>query len=378
LGVARQEHLRLIQQGSYVWNTWREKHEGIIPHLICANLQGADLVGADLIHAEIPRAKLNAANLMGANLSGATAVGTDFTGAELGGANLINTTLSGAYLTGANLSLANLSGANLTQANLSGANLLHANLIGATLIGANLKGANLSGADLSGANLVHAELRDADLSLAILSQTILASLQLGGAKGLDTCQHLRPSVIDHATLGQSGRLPPVFLRGCGLPDSLIEYWASEPAPAVNVLTCLVGFTGKDLPFVELLQTDLQSKGVRCWLAPHDNLNGAKFRGAAGEWTGVCDQMILVLSANCVRSSWVEKQVQLSLAREREHQCRVLFPICLDNSPLEIDSRWAVDLRHDREIGDFRRWQYRTFFWQALERLVAQLKGKGPL
>src|SRR3954452_7113068 len=41
------------------------------------------------------------------------------------------------------------------------------------------------------------------------------------AKGLDQCRHFGPSIIDHQTLQKSGPLPPVFLRGVGLPDNLI-------------------------------------------------------------------------------------------------------------------------------------------------------------
>jgi hypothetical protein len=56
-----------------------------------------------------------------------------------------------------------------------------------------------------------------------VGSTIFGNTNLTGAQGLDTCRHSGPSVIDFQTLAISGPLPLVFLRGCGLPDSLIEY-----------------------------------------------------------------------------------------------------------------------------------------------------------
>jgi uncharacterized protein YjbI with pentapeptide repeats len=119
------------------------------------------------------------------------------------------------------LSHADLSGAaDLFAANLRGANLSDAHL-NADLTGADLTGANLSGADLSGAILHHADLRLADLTRASLLETVFADVNLTGVIGLETCEHLGPSAIDHRTLQKSGPLPLPFLRGVGLPDNLI-------------------------------------------------------------------------------------------------------------------------------------------------------------
>src|SRR6267143_1926318 len=76
-----------------------------------------------------------------------------------------------------------------------------------------LSGANLNSADLTRANLV-----DADLHGAQLWDTVFSDTTLSGAKGLDACAHRGPSTIDVRTLQKSGRLPEVFLRGCGLPE----------------------------------------------------------------------------------------------------------------------------------------------------------------
>jgi hypothetical protein len=81
--------------------------------------------------------------------------------------------------------------------------------------------------------------------------------------------HLGPSTIDHRTLLKSGRLPLAFLRGCGLPDTLIDYLPSLLSEAIEFYSCFISYSTKDREFAERLHADLQNKGVRCWFAPHD-------------------------------------------------------------------------------------------------------------
>ena len=179
----------------------------------------------------------------------------------------------------------NLSGANLAAANLRGAHLYGATLIEANLSGANLTGANLSGADLSGAqlneaylsraNLSGADLSKATLTGAYLGETIFANCSLDSAAGLDTCRHLSASTIEHRTLTKSGPLPLAFLRGCGLPDRLIDYLPSLLNQAVQFYSCFISYSTKDQSFADRLHADLQNKGVRCWFAPHDIQGGKK-------------------------------------------------------------------------------------------------------
>ena len=135
-------------------------------------------------------------------------------------------------LSGAKLSWADLNGANLWRADLSGAKLREADLNGADLSGAKLSGADLSGANLSrahlrGANLGRAVLSRTDFSMASFSETVLVNVDLSVAKGLKTIKHLGPSAIGIDTIYKSGgKIPEVFLRGCGVPENFIEYMHS--------------------------------------------------------------------------------------------------------------------------------------------------------
>jgi uncharacterized protein YjbI with pentapeptide repeats len=100
--------------------------------------------------------------------------------------------------------------------------------------------ANLSGAQLSGANFTHVHLKHADLSRANLSsadfsrvyfsvtdftdvssdETTFTNNDLSEVKGLETVKHRAPSSIGTDTLYRpAGKIPEVFLRGCGLQGS---------------------------------------------------------------------------------------------------------------------------------------------------------------
>ena len=87
--------------------------------------------------------------------------------------------------------------------------------------------------------------------------------------------HSGPSFLDHRTLARSGRLPLQFLRGCGLPDNLIEYLPYLLNEAIQFYSCFISYSTEDQAFAERLHADLQNNGVRCWFAPHDIRAGKK-------------------------------------------------------------------------------------------------------
>src|SRR5260221_1469946 len=175
--MANQEQLDILKQGAEVWNKWRQEHPEII----------LDLRGADL----------RQANLSGANLSQ-----TNLWDAQFGSLNV-------------------------GYADLRDANLSHAQLGGVDLSYVNLSGANLNGADLGGVNLSHANLNGADFTNAEMAGTALGDRDLRVVKGLEAVKHRSPSPLSINTIYLSGGdIPEVFLRGTGVPDSMIEYMRS--------------------------------------------------------------------------------------------------------------------------------------------------------
>src|SRR4051794_17585534 len=331
--MADEEHVDLLKQGVEVWNKWRQKNPDVK-----ADLHDADLSGADL-----DRANLGGANLGGANLRRANLNGADLRRANLGGAILNGADLGGAILRGADLG------------------------------GANLNGAKLNGADLGDAILNGASLSSADLSRATLYETVFVNTNLTRAKGLETCQHLAPSTIDHRTLQRSGPLPLAFLRGVGLPDNLIDYVPSLLNQPRQFFSCFISYSSKDQEFADRLHADLQNKGVRCWFAPHDMSWGAKTWDAIDEAIRLRDKVLLILSKNSIGSDWVEEEVTRALAEERSRKTTVLFPIRVDEAVLNTDEAWARGLRIQRNIGDFCLWKDHDAYQKVLERVLRDLK-----
>ncbi len=310
--MANEKHLALLQRGMDVWNAWRKENPEMKP----------DLSGADLRRADLHRADLSGATLYQADLSG------------IGGFRV--TVLTGADLREADLRKANLSEGFLVRA-------------------------NLSGADLSGATLYRTK----------LSETIFGDTDLTGAKGLDSCVHLGPSTIDHRTLMKSGRLPLDFLRGCGLPDTLINYLPSLNEP--QCYSCFISHSSKDEEFAKRLHADLQDKGVRCWFAPEDLKIGDKFRVRIDETIRIYDKLLLILSAHSITSEWVEKEVEAAMEKEREQKRTMLFPVRLDDAVMESKVGWAADILRTRHIGDFSRWKEHDVYQQTFARLLRDLK-----
>ncbi len=283
--------------------------------------------------------------------------------------DLLGAELSGANLTGANLIRANLiGGANLAEADLSEANLTEA-----TLSWAKLSGANLSEANLSKANLTEAMLTGAKMQEAMLFETVFANVNLSAVIGLETCLHIGPSTIDFRTLQRSGPLPLAFLRGVGLPDLLIDYLPSLLSQPVQMYSCFISYSSKDLDFAERLHADLQNKGVRCWFAPHDLPIGAKTWNSIDQEIKLRDKLLLILSQNSIASDWVEDEVNKAFAEERDRKQLVLFPARIDDTVMETSEPWARKLRDQRNIGDFRKWKDHDAYQKGLERLLRDLK-----
>jgi uncharacterized protein YjbI with pentapeptide repeats len=235
--TAHQEHVALGQQGAAAIAAWREAHPGERLHLAEADLAGANLRGANLQGARLSGAVLDGADLVGANLQradlrAASLEEADLTGARLQHASLVRAHLARAHLCWARLPRAHLHGAHLHEAHFQEANLQRAYLVGTDLSGADLRGVYLERADLQWANLQETDLRgarlqEANLHESVVGSTIFGHTHLHGVRGLDTCRHQAPSLLDVETCTCSGSLPADFLRGCGWSDARVASLAGR-------------------------------------------------------------------------------------------------------------------------------------------------------
>jgi len=275
----------------------------------------------------------------------------------------ISLELSGAYLSKVDLSGADFSATNLSDATLSYARLDYADL----------SKTNLSRAFLPAAILMRTNLTRANLYQATFGETVFTDVDLSTIQYIESCTHSAPSVLDHRTLMRSGRLPEVFLRGCGLPDSLINYLPSLLNEPVQFYSCFISYSSKDEEFAKHLHADLQNNGVRCWFAPEDMKIGDKIRPAIDESIRVYDKLLLILTEQSIKSAWVEKEVETAFEKEQRQQQTVLFPIRLDDAVMEAEEAWAADIRRTRHIGDFCGWKNHGSYRTAFDRLLRDLK-----
>jgi len=149
--------------------------------------------------------------------------------------------------------------------------------------------------------------------------------------GLLEATHAGPSIIDFQTLTRFENPPISFLRGCGLPENLIEYLPPLRDKAIQFYSCFISYSTKDQLFADRLYADLQNKGVRCWFAPHDLPIGAKTWDAVDEAIRLRDKLLLILSKASIASEWAEDEVNKAYAEERSRKETVLFPIRIDNT-----------------------------------------------
>lgn len=335
------KHVARLRKGAAEWNDWRRGRRQLL-----------DLTDADLHDVDLEAVDLSGADLTGANLSSAN--------------------LNDADLSNANLSRAKLTIARVTGADLRGADLRYAILGGAHLNFANLSGTNLSETNLTSADLNQANLNEANLSGALLYETVLANIDLSGATGLETCRHFGPSIIDFRTLAKSHPLPLEFLRGVGLPDNVIDYLPSLLSQPIQYYSCFISYSSMDDEFARRVHADLQSRGVRCWFAPHDLPIGGKILDEIDAAIRLRDKVLLILSEHSIGSDWVEDEVKTAYEEERRRKQTMLFPIRLDDAVMETKEAWAAKLRSDRNIGDFRQWKDHDRYREVFERVLRDL------
>jgi len=329
------DHLQLLRSGTGNWNRWRVENPNSKPDLDGADLRGADLKGGNL----------SSVNLFEADLSNANLVNTNFRNADLSRSTLDDADLSDADLQNANARFARLRNANLTSANLCFL--------------------NLQGADLRGAVLQAAE----------FGQTVLADTDLTGAKHLETCRFWAPVAIDCRTIIRSPHLPASFLRGCGVPEEMIESLPVLFRKPIHVYSVLIKSSASDRAFVERLSADLRARGLRCWtLRPDEAAQSPAHKpvmAIEGAFQPDDSRVLLVVSRHSTSTNWLERDAEHWIQNERLYNRKLLFAVRLDEVALGLSDRPGGMALKARAI-DFRRWKDRTPYMNALTGLLSTL------
>lgn len=425
--MANEEQLSMLKQGVKAWNEWRAEHRDAVIDLREADLN--DLIRPtkltedyrdetagwrlflwlkfygpdDLDFAEFKlndpildhnRTDLTGPNFHLANLGGAKLRGLNLIEANLSEANLYGADLSGARLNGADLSVALLRNADLSEAHLNGADLTDANLIGVNLSRADLNDTNLSRADLGTANLNGARLRRSRFSGSVASDTNFGNLDLSEVIGLEDVRHTGPSRVSTDTLVLSkGKIPEVFLRGCGLSDWEIEagnlynpelsneevnkilyrVYDLRATQALQISHLFVSYSRADNAFVEKLETHLNGKGIRYWRDIHDMKSG-RMEKQIDLAIRQNPTVLLILSEHSLSSDWVEHEVRTARSLEKELGRDTLCPVALDDSGK--NSSWpkrVMEQIMEYNILDFSDWRDDSKFDGTFRKLIDGLE-----
>jgi len=249
------------------------------------------------------------------------------------------------------------------------------NLTGANLISATLCDANLESAHVSRANLSNAQLARADLSGAHMWATSVTNIDLTDVVGLDRVDHGGPSSIGIDTLYKSqGKIPDEFLRGAGVPEEIIELAHSiRNGPPIQWYSCFISYSTIDKVFAERLHTDLESKGVRCWLFSEDAKWGETVWGEIDRGIKLYDKLVVVCSEHSLQSPAVLREIERGLQREDREKKNVLFPIRIDDY---IFDKWEHERKADvvkKVVGDFRQWKNHGAYQKSLVKLLQDLQ-----
>ncbi|MDP9309941.1 MAG: toll/interleukin-1 receptor domain-containing protein [Chloroflexota bacterium] len=362
--MANPEHLAILRQGMAVWNGWRQTNSTTLPDLSEADLQGIDLTRADLQGAQLTRAQLQHARLYRATL--------------------VHANLDEANCEGAQLDEADCIYARFHRTNFDHATLVNADISAADLFETRFVDANLEGAMISGTDLYKVEFQGATLHRAKVGWAIFADVDLSVVTGLETVTHHGPSTIGINTLYRSGgNIPDIFLRGCGVPDSMIDYARSLVAAVrpIDYYSCFISYSHADKSFARRVYDTLQGRGIRCWLDEHQLLPGDDVHEAVDRGIRLWDKVILCASQHSLSSWWVDSELsrcfdkEAQLFKQRGRKVFALIPLNLDGY-LFSDS-WgsgkATEIR-TRLAADFTGWERdNALFEREIERVIQALR-----
>jgi hypothetical protein len=181
------------------------------------------------------------------------------------------------------------------------------------------------------------------------------------------------------------RIPEAFLRGCGVPETLIEYLPSliggmEP---IQFYSCFISHSSKDQDFADRLHSRMVQEKLRAWYAPEDMRGGRKSLDQIDRAIRVHDKLLLVLPRASMASDWVRHEIRRAVEREKREKRQVLFPIGLASwKEIKAWSAFDPDMGKDlakvvREyhIPAFSKWKDHDAFEAAFARMIRDLKAE---
>jgi hypothetical protein len=190
-----------------------------------------------------------------------------------------------------------------------------------------------------------------------------------------------------------GKIPEVFLRGCGLSDADIEYAKlSNPAlgreeinkilhkihelraaQALQFSPLFISYSPVDARFADEIGGKLDEKGIRYWRDVHD-MNTARMEKQIDRAIRQNSTVLLVLSEHSLNSAWVEYEVHATRELKKETGRAVLHAVALDDG--WKNNRWPkriVEQLMEYNILDFSAWKEDGMFDGMVRKLIDKLE-----
>lgn len=368
--MADEEQLAILKQGADVWNEWLTQYPETK-----IDLEGADLNGVKLKGAFLYKANLSDSSLVGADLNNARIISAYLQEANLKNADARNTRFNKTQLNGASLRAIISIGTDFSDAILSGTDFSFT-----VLEDAKFNRAILIDAIFRGAQLINVDLSD-----STLGGTIFADTDLSGARGFESIGYSGPCAISVDTLFRTEkRLPDIFLRGCGVPEILIEYLPFMHGKAVEFYSCFISYSHGDQPFARRVYDTLQGRGIRCWLDKKKINPGDVIEDEIAQAIRYSDKTLLLCSQNSLNSWWVDNELDNLFAKERQLQSergkayRLLIPLDIDGylHKNEYVSGKKEQIRK-RFAPSFEGWEHdNVIFEREIEGVIKALRTDG--
>src|SRR3990172_6799228 len=98
----------------------------------------------------------------------------------------------------------------------------------------------------------------------------------------------------------------------------------------------ISYSAKDKPTADAACATLETKGIRCWMAPRDILAGTNWGASVIRALGESRVMVLVFSSHSNHSQQVLREVERAVSKGA-----IIIPLRIEDVPLSEDMEYFI-------------------------------------
>jgi hypothetical protein len=117
-------------------------------------------------------------------------------------------------------------------------------------------------------------------------------------------------------------------------------------PAVAACDVFLSYSSKDKAVADAACAALESRGIRCWIAPRDIIAGKEWGAAIIEGLEQCRSMVLIFSANANASQQVMREVERAV-----HRGMPIIPFRIEDVPASKSMEYFISFHHWMDAFD---------------------------